>query len=130
MDLALLDPNIVSYALKGHTLAPLYAELTRGRPTAVCFMTVAELYEGAYRREWDEKRLRKMETVIGWHTVIPYSQSLAQTWARIRTERRLQPIAVDDAWIAAAALDLGCPLVTHNPGDFRSIDGLNILTLE
>ena len=33
-----------------------------------------------------------------------------------------------DAWIAAAALQLNVPLVTHNAGDYRAGDKLTILT--
>jgi predicted nucleic acid-binding protein len=33
-----------------------------------------------------------------------------------------------DAWIAAAALQLNVPLVTHNAGDYRAVDKLTILT--
>jgi len=40
----------------------------------------------------------------------------------------VQPIQVADAWIAATALALDVPLVTHNAVDFEGIEGLEILT--
>jgi predicted nucleic acid-binding protein len=33
-----------------------------------------------------------------------------------------------DAWIAAVALQLNVPLVTHNAGDYRAVEKLTILT--
>jgi predicted nucleic acid-binding protein len=33
-----------------------------------------------------------------------------------------------DAWIAAAALQVGVPLATHNVGDYAAVDNLVILT--
>jgi tRNA(fMet)-specific endonuclease VapC len=38
------------------------------------------------------------------------------------------PITFADAWIAAAALQLNVPLVTHNASDYRAVDNLTILT--
>lgn len=46
----------------------------------------------------------------------------------IRYQRHKQTIAVDDAWIAATARACDSPLVTHNPKDFRDIEGLEVLT--
>jgi len=48
-------------------------------------------------------------------------------WGKIRSERRQQPISVDDAWIAATALTFQCPLITHNPKDFFGITGIIII---
>ena len=33
-----------------------------------------------------------------------------------------------DAWIAATALHLDVPLVTHNKNDFLGVDGLTLIT--
>ena len=48
----LVDTNIVSYFFKGHTLATSYRPLLVGHTLAVCFMTEAELFEGAHRAHW------------------------------------------------------------------------------
>lgn len=41
---------------------------------------------------------------------------------------RAQPMSLADSWIAAAALQHGLPLVTHNARHFTSVPGLTIIT--
>ena len=128
MDAVVLDTNVVSYLLKGHSLANLYRPHLDGKTLAISFMTVGELYEGAYRQDWSEKRLEKLKAELRNYLVIPYSPTICDVWGRIRAERKAQPISVDDAWIAASALAHECPLLTHNPNDFEGISGLQVIT--
>ena len=64
MSVLVLDTNVVSFLMKGHRLADPYRPHLEGHTLAISFMTVGELYEGAYRDGWDEKRLDKLEEVI------------------------------------------------------------------
>jgi tRNA(fMet)-specific endonuclease VapC len=48
MALRLMDTNIASFMLKGHSLATRYRRHLQGHQLAVSFMTVAELYEWAF----------------------------------------------------------------------------------
>jgi predicted nucleic acid-binding protein len=54
----------------------------------------------------------------------------ARLWARIKRscEKKGEPITFADAWIAAAALQLNVPLVTHNIRDYAAVENLTILT--
>ena len=124
----LLDTNIVSYILKGHSLAAAYHPLLAGHTLAICFMTEAERFEGAYRARWGPRRLARLEALLATFLYIPSSADLSRRWGQVRTERQAQPIGTADAWIAAAALVHGCDLVTHNPSDFQGISGLSIVT--
>jgi predicted nucleic acid-binding protein len=124
----LLDTNIVSYLLKGHSLAGAYRPLLAGHTLAICFMTEAELFEGAYRARWGARRLARLESLLTTFLYIPSSADLSRRWGQVRTERRAQPIGTADAWIAAVALVHGCDLVTHNPSDFHGITGLSVVT--
>ena len=128
MEPLLLDTNVVSFLMRGHTFAEPYRRHLEGKTLAISFMTVGEMYEGARRRGWGQARMAALETRLRTYLVVPYSFRLCQIWGRIRAERRSRPIAVDDAWIAATAIAHDCPLVTHNPGDFTDIRGLTLIT--
>lgn len=128
MESALLDTNIVSYLMRGDRQAEAYRRHLEGKTLAISFMTVAELYEGAYRRGWGTDRLARLEEEIRNYIVVPFSNRMCRIWAQVRAARRQQPVSVDDAWIAASALTYGCPLVTHNPADFADIPDLTIVT--
>jgi tRNA(fMet)-specific endonuclease VapC len=123
-----LDTNIVSYLMKGHALAERYRPHLDGRTLAVSFMTVAELYEGAFRAGWGSRRMARLEDVLRTYLVLPSTPETSKRWGQVRAERRSQPISCEDAWIAAAALVYKCPLATHNAADFAGIDGLEIVT--
>ncbi|MBM4128310.1 MAG: type II toxin-antitoxin system VapC family toxin [Nitrospira sp.] len=128
MDSVVLDTNIVSYLMKGHALAERYRSDLEGKTLAISFMTVGELFEGAFRNHWSEKQIDDLKLTLKKYIVAPYSQKLSETRGQIRAERLSQPISVDDAWIAATAVAHGCPLVTHNPKDFHGISALTLIT--
>jgi len=128
MNALVLDTNIVSYLMKGHSAASAYRHHLEGKTLAISFMTVGELYEGAYRQGWDDSKREKLKAEIKKYLVIPYSPRVCEIWGQIRAARKSQPIATDDAWIAATALVYGCPLVTHNSGDFAGVEHLSIIT--
>ena len=130
MNTLVLDTNIVSFLMRGHQLADLYLPYLEGHTLAVSFMTVGELYEGAFRAGWGQDRLAKLRETVSAYVVIPFSFEICRQWGIIRWERRRQPIAVDDAWIAATARTHALPLVTHNPKDFREIEELEVIFSE
>jgi predicted nucleic acid-binding protein len=70
-----------------------------------------------------ERHLRPFNVVL-------VDLALCQEWAEVMdgADRAGTPVGVADAWIAATALTLACPLVTHNPTDFRGVSGLTIIT--
>ncbi len=124
----LLDTNIVSYLMKNDPLARLYRPRLVDHALAISFMTVAELYEGAFRGNWGAPKRRYLDEIDGSFVVIPSDTKLCARWGEVRWMRRHQPISADDAWIAATAIEYDCPLVTHNARDFHSIPGLRIIT--
>ena len=123
----LLDTNIVSFLLKDHPLFVRYRPHLEGHSLAVSFMTVGELYEGAYRARWGKHRVHQMERLLKTISIIPSTPDMSRRWGQIRWMRRSQPIDGADSWIAATALTFGFRLVTHNPHDFRGIPGLKII---
>jgi predicted nucleic acid-binding protein len=128
MEAVVLDTNIVSYLMKGHTLAAQYRPDLEGKTLAISFMTVGELFEGAYRLNWSATKMDELKERLRSYIVVPYSPRISETWGRVRAERKSRTIAVDDAWIAATAIAHACPLITHNPGDFTGITDLKVIT--
>ena len=128
MALRLMDTNVASFMLKGHSLAQKYRRHLQGHQLALSFMTVAELYEWAFHARWGKGRFARLEVLLNGLDIIASSADLERCWGAVRFERRRQPIGVADAWIAASALVHGYELVTDNAADFNGIRGLTIIT--
>lgn len=128
MSTLLLDTDVFSYLFKDHPLAGVYRPLLQGHILAISFMTVAELFHGAFRAVWGEIQLERLEAQIKSYLVIPSNDRMCKTWGEVRSVRRHQPISTEDAWIAATALEYDCALVTNNSADYHSIPGLRIIT--
>lgn len=128
MSILLLDTNIVSYLMKAHPIAQRYRPHLEGNTLAISFMTVGELYEGAFRANWDEPKCQWLQETLKDYLVVPSNPGICVRWGEVRSLRRSQPISAEDAWIAATALEYGCALVTHNARDFRDIPSLTIIT--
>lgn len=128
MSTVLLDTNIVSYIFKRDTRAALYAPLLEGNRLVVSFVTVAELFEWAATRRWGAQRRVRLEQQLATYLIIPVDVELCRIWGNLRSQRQAKglTIAPQDAWIAATGLRHSLPLISHNPGDFRDIEGLEV----
>ena len=129
MSTLLLDTNIVSYLMRGHSLAAGYQPYLDGQVLAISFMTVAEMHEGALRANWGERKRARLASVLRSYLAIPSSPEICERWGEVRFTRRQQPISGEDAWIAATALAYDISLVTHNRSDFEDIPGLKLVSL-
>ena len=94
------------------------------------FQTVGELLQGAYMDDWGERRLDQLQAEISKYVVVPFDWRMVEVFARIRAQRRQigRDIAVADAWIAATALSIDCPVLTHNVRDFADIPELTVIS--
>jgi predicted nucleic acid-binding protein len=126
----LVDTGVVSYLLNRHTLALTYEELLVGRTPFISFMTVAEMYRGAFKRNWGPRRIGELATHLRQFAVVPYNVEVCLSYARTcaQREERGQPIDTADALIAASALWLAIPLVTNNSRHFQGIEGLTVIS--
>lgn len=116
--------------MKGDSRAAAYALHLQGQTLAISFMTVAELFQWAAVRNWGPQRVQRLEATLQNYLVIPFDVAVCRLWGQVRAACQTvgQPISVQDAWIAATALQHNIPLVTHNPSDFQAIQGLTIIT--
>ena len=125
-----VDTDVVSFLFKDHSLAPAYQAILAGRPLAVSLITLAEIEYGMEAKNWGTSRRDLMRRFLARFTVLLPDTDSARVWARIKSgcDKQGRPIAFADAWIAAAAVQLNVPLVTHNASDFRAVESLTILT--
>jgi predicted nucleic acid-binding protein len=123
-----VDTDVVSFVFKTHALAAAY--ILAGRSLAVSLITLAEIEYGMEAKNWGTARRDMMRRFLARFTVLLPDAETARVWARIKSgcDKKGRPIAFADAWIAAAAVQLNIPLVTHNASDYRSVENLTILT--
>lgn len=125
------DTNAVSYIVTRHPLAARYAHLFADEAAiGISFQALAELRVGLRMLNWDRRRF---DAVMSRFVEVPPSPLAEQIWVDVRTdsiarhrERGDRMISAADAWIAATAMAIPCPLITHNVRDFHRIGGLEL----
>ncbi|MGA3236006.1 MAG: PIN domain-containing protein [Bryobacteraceae bacterium] len=125
-----VDTDVISFIFKDHPLAPAYRAILAGRPLTVSLIALAEIEYGMGAKNWGARRRDLMGRFLSRFKPLLPDIDTAIHWARIKIgcERKGRPISFADAWIAAAALQLNIPLVTHNARDYEAIETLTILT--
>lgn len=126
----ILDTNVVSYLMRGGALARAYQPHVQGHLLAISFITVGELYFGAEKGNWGERKRNELEAIVRNFVVVPYDHEIARCYGRLVAERQRagRPIAPNDAWIAACTVRHAVSLVTHNPKDFQGITSLQVVS--
>lgn len=81
-------------------------------------------------KNWGASRRDLMRRFLTRFTTLRPDAVTARAWARIKNgcEKKGRQITFADAWIAAAAIQLNVPLVTHNAADYKAVDDLTLLT--
>ena len=129
-DVVLVDTDVFSFIFRRDPRGASYRTHIEGRIAILSFQTVAELLFGAYMANWGQERVEALRDEMRKYAVADFDAEMAERWAEIRAERRSagHEIPVADAWIAATALRLDCPIVTNNRRDFAGISGLQVIT--
>jgi predicted nucleic acid-binding protein len=128
---AVVDTDVVSFLFKAHSLAPAYQAILAGRPLAVSLITLAEIECGMEVKNWGGTRRDLMRRFLTRFTPLLPDTETAGLWASIKSacKKSGRPITFADAWIAAAAIQLNVPLVTHNANDYAVVPNLTVLTV-
>ena len=123
-----VDTSVVSLIFNGDTRASSYLEHLHGRHAVTSFQTLEELQFGIYKAGWGRRRRSELIEHLGQYDVVWPNPPLVRTCARLRgeCEMRGRRLETADAWIAATAVMLNCPLASHDR-DFSGIPGLEVI---
>ena len=126
--LVVLDTSVVSLLMRGDSKAKFYQNSITGKRAVISFQTLEEAWFGAIKAGWGEARRNRLAHHLGQFEVVWPTPEMVRICAHLRTEREQagRRLGVADAWVAAAAIMLRCPLVSHD-GDFENIPNLQLV---
>ena len=129
-DEVVLDTTVASLLLRPDERLELYREEMDRRRLVLPFQAVAELRRGIRMAGWGSARAAVLDRLLQKAIVHNVSQQLIEAWVEIscHAERRGRRLETGDAWIAATAIRLQLPLLTHD-ADFRDLQypGLTVI---
>ena len=125
-----VDTNVVSYIYRNSPIATPYLREMAGRRAVISFQTYEEILYGALTADWGERRREDLLAYLNrTYEMIGYDRELVNACAHLRaaSRRRGRELKPADAWIAATAIRLQCPLLSHDR-DFGSPPDLRIIS--
>lgn len=126
-----LDTDLASFLIKEDPIrAPRYLPRLNYRIPILPFSAVAELLCGAEDRNWGEIRCRRMNEFFNRCRVIGADRAVCAAWAHIPVVGRKAGRLIErqDAWVAAVALYLEAPLLTHNARHYAAVPQLRVIS--
>lgn len=127
---AVIDTDVVSFLFKRDSRAKVYEPHLNDPPFLISFMSLAELRRWSLERNWGESKRLDLESYLERYAVLHSNAAICEWWAKVMRNARLNglPIGSADSWIAATALYLNVPLVTHNSAHYAGVDGLRVIS--
>ena len=123
-----LDSTVISFLMRDRGPAGYYRRAIAGLTPMLPFQAVEEAWFGAIRDNWGDRRRSELQSHIERFEIIWPNADMVRVSARLRSERERagRRLTTADAWIAATALMLDCPLASHD-GDFSGIPDLELI---
>lgn len=124
----LLDTNICVYWLKGNEHIEQKVLSVGIDNIFVSFITVSELYYGAYKSERVDENLAMMRKLTDRINVIDSDDAISKAFGNLKALLESAGLIIDDAdmFIAACALVHGLTMVTNNTKHFKRIKELKL----
>ena len=123
----MLDTDTVSFIVKKNS--SVIRNLIKHEDDEICIsaITYAELFYGLEKRG-SERLFSEISSVIGKLSIIAFDDSQSELYGKIRfkLEQSGTPLGDMDILIAAAAMQTGAVLVSHNKNHFSRIKGIKI----
>lgn len=122
------DTSVVSMIYRLDPRASIYENHLDGRQAVVSFQTIEEILFLPLKNNWSELRKRELLLYLEQYYVIWPDRDLVNISAQLRADREKagRKLNTADAWIAATAILLNCPLASHDR-DFSNIPNLSLI---
>ena len=118
MERLLVDTDVLSHIAWRRPQGQPFEPLLLGKMPFVSFVTVGEMYFGAEKAGWGERRISKMEGILSRYAVIPGTHEVARQYGRVKRAFQDQ-VDENDMWISATALAHELPIMTNNLRHFE-----------
>jgi tRNA(fMet)-specific endonuclease VapC len=126
----LADTNTLGYFSRNNSAALQKRMLSalKKQELAISAITLAETRFGLALLQSDDKRRNTVDLMLQEFPVLSWTQAAADRYGEIAAhlQKTGQAIGEMDTQIAAHALALGLPLITHNTRHFKRVPGLKI----
>ena len=123
-----LDTNVVSFDFRSDEQYEYYRERIADMIPVIALQTYEELWFGARWDGWGRRRLAKLDKFLERFEIVKPDEEIAQECGELRVAqmRRGMTLSTADAWIAATAIVLDCPLASHDRG-LASVPDLKLI---
>ena len=123
----MLDTNTCIYAMKR---IPGFNARLPLHDCGISIIVLGELELGAWRSDRMKQSFAAVRDLAAGVQVVNLDADVARQYGQLRAHLLSigRPIGPNDLWIAAHALALDLPLVTHNLSEFRRVPGLTAET--
>jgi len=110
--------------MSGGELAQLCARHLEGRIAAISFQSVGELWHGAIKNGWGDRKTQALDVAIRKLVVLSFDEATVRSWAELKAsaEAKGEPKSTADLWVAATARRHGLPLLTNDRGFLTGLD--------
>jgi predicted nucleic acid-binding protein len=132
MSVLLVDTNVVSILFnRRHSLRQACLGAVAGHQMLISFMTRSELLLWPAANNWGGPRPTALDQHMALYLTVYPDERAGAIWAEVadRCRRIGHRIQAADAWIASAALQWDCPLVTTDFRDYAAVEKLNVLPI-
>lgn len=110
----------------------VYRKHTDGKLIAISFVTVGELWFGAYRRKWGASKINNLKQRLRAAVIVPYDYKICETYATLKSRLESEGLGItgrdNDLWIAACAVRHSIPLISNNRKHFEDIPDLVLIS--
>lgn len=123
------DTNVVSYIYRNDPIGQPYLVRMAGHRAVLSFQTYEELIFGTLNANWGQRRRDALfQHLDTKYYIVEADLELVKICAslRVRSRRLGQELSTADAWIAATAVLLDCPLLSHDR-DFGNLPELQVV---